>query len=372
MGEHEMNQRSRLLLFTVMATLMMTAMAPLSWSKDFIPPPMIVRSVFGKLKPVVSPPNNPMTAAKVVLGERLFKDPRLSGDGTVSCESCHRENNAFTVAAPLSPAFTSQVERRNAPSLINVGYAELLLWDGRVEALDEQPVGSLSNVLHLNSHPDLAVEQIKADGDYVAAFAIAFGDDAITPKRLGQAIGAYERTLIYRDSPFDRYMAGDTDALSDFERRGLGVFMKRGRCIACHNGPHFSDGEFHNIGVPDGHITSNPRVMEVIRFDAKRRGYESWADLNEDPGRALVTHDPDDIGRFRTQDLHNIADTAPYMHNGAYPTLEEVVAHYNRGGGDHPNQSGLINRLKLTEDEQAQLVAFLKTLSGTRQAWPLP
>jgi len=362
---------SRALAFTMVAILVAAVVAPLSWSKDFIPPPMIVRSVFGKLKSVAAPADNPMTAAKVALGERLFKDPRLSGDGTLSCESCHLENNAFTVAAPLSPAFTSQAERRNAPSLINVGYVELLLWDGRVEALDEQPVGSLSNVLHLNSRPHLAVEQIKADGSYVAAFAAAFGDDAITVRRLGQAIGAFGRCLIYRDSPFERYMAGDTDALSDFERRGLGVFMKRGRCITCHNGPHFNDGDFHNIGVPDGHITGDPRVMEVIRFDAKRQGYEGWAELTEDPGRALVTFDPDDIGRFRTQDLHNIADTAPYMHNGVFPTLEEVVAHYNRGGGDHPNQSGLINPLKLTDEEQAQLVAFLKTLSGKRQAWPL-
>ncbi len=340
-----MNRITRTTIMGFMLLILKLALVPvpLSWAKDFIPPPMIVRSVFGKLKPVMAPADNPMTTAKVALGERLFKDPRLSGDGTMSCETCHRENNAFTVAAPLSPAFTSQVERRNAPSLINVGYVELLLWDGRVEALDEQPVGSLSNVLHLNSHPDLAVEQIKADSDYVAAFAAAFGDDAITPIRLGQAIGAFERTLIYRDSPFDRYMAGNTDALTDFERRGLGIFMRDGRCIACHNGPHISDGQFHKIGVPDGHITGDPRVMEVIRFDAKRRNYEGWADLTENPGRALVTHDPDAIGRFRTQDLHNIPDTAPYMHNGVFATLEEVVAHYNKGGGDHPNQSGLIN-----------------------------
>ena len=301
-----MNRITRTTIMGFMLLILKLALVPvpLSWAKDFIPPPMIVRSVFGKLKPVMAPADNPMTTAKVALGERLFKDPRLSGDGTMSCETCHRENNAFTVAAPLSPAFTSQVERRNAPSLINVGYVELLLWDGRVEALDEQPVGSLSNVLHLNSHPDLAVEQIKADSDYVA---------------------------------------GNTDALTDFERRGLGIFMRDGRCIACHNGPHISDGQFHKIGVPDGHITGDPRVMEVIRFDAKRRNYEGWADLTENPGRALVTHDPDAIGRFRTQDLHNIPDTAPYMHNGVFATLEEVVAHYNKGGGDHPNQSGLIN-----------------------------
>lgn len=132
------------IILALLAILAMVAVrAPMAWAKDFIPPPMIVRSVLGKLKPVVAPPDNPMTAAKAALGERLFKDPRLSGDGTFSCEICHLESNTFTVATPLSPAFTSQVERRNAPSLINVGYVELLLWDGRVEALDEQPVGSL-------------------------------------------------------------------------------------------------------------------------------------------------------------------------------------------------------------------------------------
>jgi cytochrome c peroxidase len=248
----------------------------------------------------------------------------------------------------------------------------LLLWDGRVESLDEQPVGSLANVLHLNSDPDLVVERLKADTGYVADFVAAFGDGAITPRRLGQAIGAFERTLAYGDSRFDRYMAGDTDALNDDERRGLGIFMRGGRCIACHNGRHFSDDKFHNIGVPDGHITSDPRVMAAIRFDAKRRGYDGWAELTEDPDRALVTRKPKDLGRFRTQDLHNIADTAPYMHNGAFATLEEVVAFYNRGGGDHPNQSGLINPLKLSDEEQSQLVAFLKTLTGTRRAMELP
>ena len=363
--------RISFLAFTLAAVLM-TALAPVSWAKDVIPPPFIVRSVFGHVRPVVAPDDNPMTAAKVALGERLFKDRRLSGDGRVSCETCHLENNAYTVDAPLSPAFTSLVERRNAPSLIDVGFVEKLLWDGRVDELDGQPISSLGNVLHLNSDPDLAIERLKADGDYGAAFAAAFGDDAITAKRLGQAIGAFERSLSYGGSRFDRYMTGDTDALSDFERRGLRIFMRGGRCIACHAGRHFSDGKFHNIGVPDGHVTSDPQVMAAIRFDAKRRGYNGWAELTEDPGRALVTHKPKDLGRFRTQDLHNIADTAPYMHNGAFATLEEVVAFYNRGGGDHPNQSGLINPLKLTDEEQAQLVAFLKTLTGTRKVVELP
>ena len=112
--------------------------------------------------------------------------------------------------------------------------------------------------------------------------------------------------------------------------------------------------------------------MAAIRFDAKRRGYEGWAELTEDPGRALVAFDPKDFGRFRTMNLRNVADTAPYMHNGAFATLEEVVAHYARGGGDHPNQSGLINPLKLSDEQQAQLVAFLKTLTGTRRVLDLP
>lgn len=365
-----MNQSSRTLIVAVLAVL--AAWSATAVAGEYIPWPMVVREVFGRLGPVPVPEDNPMTAAKVALGHRLFEDPLLSGDGSLSCESCHMADSGYTVATPLSPAFTSKSERRNSPSLINVGFNLPLIWDGRAGALDKQPLGSLGNVLHLNNNADLVVEQLKADAEYPALFAAAFDEGVITPARIGQAIGAFERTLVFDDSPFDRYMAGDRDALSQAEKLGLGLFVRRARCIVCHFGPNLTDNKFHALGVPDDHVVGDPDVLAAIRFDAKRRGYEGWESLTEDPGRALVTGDPEDVGKFRTMGLRNIAETAPYMHNGAFETLEEVVAHYNNGGGDHPNKSRRIRALKLTDEQQANLVTFLKALTGTQRELDLP
>ena len=365
-----MNQLSRSLTVAVLATA--AAWSAAAVAGDYIPSPLVVREVFGRLGPVPVPEDNPMSAAKVALGQRLFEDTMLSGDGSLSCESCHLADGGYTVAAPLSPAFTSKFERRNSPTLINVGFNLPLIWDGRAGALDKQPLGSLGNVLHLNNNADLAVEQLKADAEYPALFAAAFDGGGITALRIGQAIGSFERTLVFDDSPFDRYMAGDRDALDEAEKLGLGLFMRDARCITCHHGPNLTDNQFHAIGVPDDHVSGEPEVLAAIRFDAKRKGYEGWASLTEDPGRALVTGQAEDVGKFRTMGLRNIAETAPYMHNGAFETLEEVVAHYNKGGGEHPNKSRLVGPLKLSEAEQANLVTFLAALTGTRRALDLP
>ena len=365
-----MGRLSRLLSVAVLVAV--AAWSAAAAAGGYVPTPLVLREVFGRLGPVPVPEDNPMTAAKVALGKRLFEDPLLSGDGSLSCESCHLADSGYTVPAPLSPAFTSKFERRNAPTLINVGFTLPLIWDGRAGALDEQPLGSLENVLHLNNDAGLAVEQLKADADYPALFAAAFDGGGITALRIGQAIGAFERTLVFDDSPFDRYMAGDRDALGEAEKLGLGLFMRDARCITCHFGPTLTDNQFHAIGVPDAHVVADADVLATIRFDARRMGYEGWEGLSEDPGRALVTGEAEDVGKFRTPGLRNIAETAPYMHNGAFETLEEVVAHYNQGGGDHPNKSRLVGRLKLSDEEQANLVTFLKALTGTQREMDLP
>ena len=357
-----------------MRTLLPTLIAAVLWcavavAEPYIPPPLVLREVFGELGPVRAPIGNPTTPAKIALGERLFNDRRLSGDGALACASCHPSASGFAAPSVFSPASTARHERRNAPSLINVAYVRDLLWDGRFDSLDGQPLESLANVLHLNSDKDQAIARIAADSDYPASFAKAFGDGAITGPRIGQAIAAYERSLIFDDSPFDRYRTGNETALNDAQKRGLGLFMKDGRCITCHFGPNLSDNQFHNIAVPDGHLKRHPEVMAALRFDARRMNFEGWRSLEEDPGRALVTGDAQDWGKFRTMTLRNIAETAPYMHNGAYATLEEVVAHYNRGGGDHPNKSRRIRPLNLSAAQQADLVAFLKALTGRRRPY---
>jgi len=325
---------------TALILIAMVAWSTMAIADPYIPAPSVVREVFGRLGPVPTPTDNPTTAAKAALGERLFNDRRLSGDGALSCASCHPSDNGFAAPSRFSPAATGRHERRNAPSLINVAYVRDLLLDGRHDALDTQPIKSFGNVLHLNGDIDQVIARLTADADYPASFVAAFGDGAITGRRIGQAIGAFERTLIFNDSPFDRYRDGDVAALSEPAKRGFGLFMRDGRCITCHFGPNLSDSQFHNIAVPERHLRNNPGALAALRLDAERMKYSGWESLEADPGRALVTGDPDDFGKFRTVTLRNVAESAPYMHNGAYATLEEVVAHYVRGGEPRPTNYG--------------------------------
>ena len=333
-----------------------------------IPTPGQVKAAIGHLGPVPVPAGNPLTAAKVALGERLFQDPRLAGDSSRSCQSCHLPSQGFAVATPLGPAYPTQAERRNSPTLINVAFNEPLIWDGRAPNLDKQALGPVKNILHQNHNIDLLVEQLKTDDDYVAAFKASYGDRTITAERIAQALSSYERTLVFDDSPLDRYMDGDRTALDESARRGLALFMGKAQCVVCHKGSNLTDNGFHNLAVPDDHVTSDAKVMASVRFDAKRLGMQNWAELTEDPGREGVTKDPIDRGKFRTMGLRNIAQSPPYMHNGALETLEDVVAFYNKGGGDHPNKSPLMRPLGLTDDEQADLVAFLNALTGSQRA----
>jgi cytochrome c peroxidase len=336
-----------------------------------VPAPGQVKASIGHPGPVPAPSDNPLTPAKVALGKRLFGDSRLSGDGSVSCQSCHLPGHGFAAAAALGPAYPSQHERRNSPALINVAYNQPLIWDGRAPDLDRQALGPVKNILHMNNNVDLLVEQIRAADDYREAFRKAYGDSAVSAERIANAIASFERTLVFDDSPLDRYMEGNTEALDEAQQRGLALFMGKANCIRCHLGPNLTDNGFHNLGVPDTAIVGDAQVIASIRFDAKRMGLEGWSQLTRDPGRELVTKDPADRGKFRTMGLRNIVSSAPYMHNGALATLEDVVAFYNGGGGDDPNRSPLLEPLGLSDAEQRDLVAFLHALTGIQRAMSL-
>jgi cytochrome c peroxidase len=350
------------------AAILMAAAVSMAQAADDVPSPANVKDLIGHLGPVPVPKDNPLTAAQVDLGERLFEDPTLSGDGSVSCETCHLPDHGFATADPLGPAYPSKSERRNSPTLINVAYNHPLLWDGRAPTLEKQALGPIGNVLHMNNNIDLLVQQLEADGTYGEDFARAFGDPEITPQHIAYAIASFERTLVFDGAPLDAYMDGDESALDDQQKRGLALFFGKGNCVACHNGPNLTDNGFHNLGVPDDDVTGDPQILASIHFDAKRTGYEGWATLEHDPGRAQISHDPQDFGAFRTMGLRNIADTAPYMHNGALETLDDVVRLYNEGGGPASGKSPLIQPLGLTAQEAADLVAFLQSaLEGKKR-----
>ena len=318
------------------------------------------------LPPPPSPPENPTTPEKVELGKKLFFDRRLSGDGTMSCATCHDPESGFADALPISLSYPTTRNWRNSPGLVNVAWRKTLFRDGRASSLEEQAIFPMMSPFEMNRNLDYLEEVLKTVPAYVEAFRSVFGGE-ITRQRVAMAIAAFERTLLSRDTPLDRHLRGEPGALSARQRAGLALFLGKAGCATCHNGPNMTDERFHNLGVPeDPKAKEDPRVLATARFVGKVSGFADYRTLREDPGRFLVTKDPADWKAFTTPPLREVAATAPYMHNGALGTLEEVIDFYDRGGGDDPKKSPLLKPLGLTRSEKEALKDFLAGgLSGT-------
>jgi cytochrome c peroxidase len=286
------------------------------------------------------PEDNPIGADKVALGKLLYFDPRFSKDRTISCASCHNPYHGFADPSPTSAGVARALGGRNSPTVINRLFSAEQFWDGRAPDLERQAHGPLVNPVEMAmpSH-DEVVARVKAIKGYAPLFRKAFGDETVDIDRVGKAIAAYERTVVAGNSPFDRYQAGETDALSASAARGKALFDGRANCKACHTGFNFTDETYQNIGV--GMDRSQPDV-----------------------GREAVTKDAADRGKFKTPTLRNVAQTAPYMHDGSEPTLAATIEFYDRGGVPNPNLSKEIRPLKLTLQEKRDLVAFLESLTG--------
>ena len=295
------------------------------------------------------PPDNPLTAEKVELGRRLFFDTRLSRDGTVACASCHLPERAFTDGRSVAVGIGRARGRRNAPTLYNRAYVSTLLWDGRAASLEEQAVLPMVSATELDNTHDEVVRRLRESHLYRELFASAFGTEAISIERVAKAIASFERTLLSVDSAFDRYdVRGDELALSPAARRGLELFRGKGRCTFCHGTPLFTDNRFHNTGVSWRHRPSlGPVAVDGL-----------------DLGRYEVTGRQADKGKFKTPSLRDVDQTAPYMHDGSLETLEEVIDLYDRGGEPNPYLDESVKMLNLTAREKAQLIAFLKSLTG--------
>jgi cytochrome c peroxidase len=297
------------------------------------------------LPPVFWPDDNPFTPAKAELGKLLFFDKRLSSDGSVSCASCHDPAHAFTDASPNSLGIGGQRGGRSAPTVINRAYSTLQFWDGRTASLEEQAKGPIANPIEMTIHktPDLAhshvVSRLKAVPGYLDRFKKVFGTPEVTIDHVAQAIATFERTVLSGNSPYDRFQAGDENALTPAQKRGMTVFFKKAACDSCHLGFNFTDGSYENIGV--GMDKPDP-----------------------DLGRYVITHKEEDKGAFKTPTLREVEHTAPYMHDGSQKTLEEVIEHYDKGGIKNPHLNQRIKPLHLTAEEKQDLVAFLRSLSG--------
>ncbi len=298
---------------------------------------------------------------KAELGKRLFFDVRLSGDAAISCASCHIPEKGFADGLPLSKAYPGSNHFRNTPTLINTGHKAVWFHDGRLGTnLNDVTREMITETYIMNTDMRLMQERIKQDPVYVKMFKDAeYGEPSNGSVR--KAIPEYLKTLTSRGSPFD------TGKMSDAARTGYELFKGKAGCIACHSGSRFTDDKPHNIGTPENpDIWSDPRRHVTFVTYAMFMGVENYMNIRRDPGANVQTHKSDgsDVGKFVTPTMRELKQTAPYMHNGMFKTLAEVVTFYNRGGGDDPNKDRLIRPLDLSTQEQSDLVAFLEALSG--------
>jgi cytochrome c peroxidase len=337
------------------------------------------------LPPVSVPADNPMTPEKVELGEKLFHDTRFSTTGDVSCATCHKAEKGFTDGLPVSEGIHKLTGTRNAPTVINAAYLESQFWDGREPSLESQSAQPFLNPVEmgLKNHEPI-LEVVRTDPQYLALFQKAFGKkaDQITMDDVQKAIGSFERTLIGGDSSFDRYLyGGDETAMSLAAIRGLEVFRGQGRCVSCHvieqTQALFTNNRFHNIGVAAQRMPTNLDELAVAVNEVKEKGTDVAVLSNpktESLGRFAVTRELSDMGAFKTPTLRNIELTAPYLHDGSLETLEDVVTFYNNGGRSEETDpvpellDGGIRPLDLSEQQQADLVEFLKALTSPRFA----
>lgn len=280
------------------------------------------------------------------LGEKLFFDPILSRDSSVSCASCHRPDHAFADVTPTSKGVFGRMGGRNTPSCMNMTNRNFYFWDGRAETLEQQALGPIENPVEMDLPLSIAVKRLMTNAYYYQSFMSVYGRK---PSRelIASAIANYQRTLETSNTPFDKYLQGrDTNAMSASAKRGLELFNGKANCFDCHFGVDFTgNDQFRNIGLYNG------------------------KDLN-DKGRYEVTKKESDIGKFKVPGLRNIAMTGPYMHNGMHKTLREVIDYYNEPDkfvNNSINRDTLLNKpLNLTEDEKKDLENFLLSLTDER------
>lgn len=292
---------------------------------------LLTSSAAAQGPPIPVPKDNPTTAAKIALGRQLFYDPILSGDRTISCASCHDPARGFTDNLKASRGIGGKIGIRNAPTIVNACFQQLLFHDGRALLLESQALGPVQDAAEMGNTLPNMVAAVQSVPFYRAKFQEIFGHD-VTAQDVAKVISAFERTIISDDAPVDRFLRGETWALNASEKRGFAVFQRVG-CNQCHSGHNFRDGDFHNTGSSVGEL---------------------------DEGRFTITRNRADFKKFKTPTLREIGRTAPYFHNGAATTLAEVVEFYDKGGGNDQQKDSRIRPLGLSAGDKADLISFLQ------------
>jgi cytochrome c peroxidase len=290
------------------------------------------------------PTDNPLTVEGVALGRRLFYEKKLSGDNTMSCGSCHVQTHGFSDPKRFSVGITGKVGNRQSMAIFNLGWNDPFFWDGRAASLEKQAHDPVTNPIELNASWVDVVKKLQMDTKYPELFHKAFGTSQIDSNLVTKAIAQFERTIISFNSKFDQYFyKGDSTVFNASEKRGLEVFFRKGSCLHCHDGATLSDNTLRNNGLDD---------------------------IFADNGLGDFTKNAADNGKFKVTTLRNIAFTSPYMHDGRFTTLEQVVEHYDNAvsfGSPNldVNMQPFLGGLGLTKEQKSDLVAFLKTLSDS-------
>lgn len=329
------------------------------------------------------PPDNKNTPAKVELGKVLFFDPRLGGDASTGCSTCHEPDQGWAWAEDFSRGYPGTVHWRNSQTIVNSAYYGRNFWAGSVPSLEKQAPSAAKGGVAGNGENDIMEARLALIPQYRKQFKEVFGTEWPLIGDAWRAIAAFERTLVQRDTPLDKYLQGDKSALTEQQARGMALYNGKAGCIQCHNGALASDQDYYNIGIPANKRWEEDGLAQVtFRFEqyAKGQTEEGYRKAKSDWGFYYRGKNSWDRGKFRTPSLRYTAYTAPYMHNGVFYTMEEVVDFYNRGGFDEDgrttafpeNKSKLIKPLGLTDEEKEDLVAFLEAFSGEEMAMEKP
>ena len=296
------------------------------------------------------PKDNVQNAARINLGRHLFFDPRLSGEGNMSCATCHNAGLGWSDGLPTSKGVKSIVLGRASPTIINSAYSTILMWDGRKKNLEDQAMGPMQANVEMNMDTEKLFQQLNANSGYRELFEAAYPGEGINEATLSKGIASFERTVVMNDSSFDRWLVGDKKAMTEQQVRGFGIFIDpaKGNCAVCHSAPNFTDSGFRNIGLA------------------------AWGTPNPDMGRYAQKPIMKMKGAFKTPQLRGIALTAPYFHDGSAKTMMDVVEHYDKGGEVTTNIDPEMKSLHLSAQDKEDLVAFMDALTGTTPAITVP
>jgi len=300
-----------------------------------------------------SPDDNKFSEPRAQLGKQLFFDPRLSGTGQVTCASCHSPERGWTDGLPTAVRYKGKVMPLASPTMVNIGYNSIHMWDGRMPTLEKQAFGGQAKAADINAgstvEPEEVIARLNRIGGYVKAFVEAYPAEGLTRESVAKALAAFERTIVSNDAPFDRWVKGERAAMSEQQVRGFRAFVEKGRCAVCHAPPNFTDNNFHNIGL------------------------KSSGELGSHPGRSAQVKVKAMEGAFKTPTLRDITLTAPYFHDGSAGSLAEVIAHYMVGGVVKTNLSpSLPTALALTAQDRDDLLAFMGALRSEHPVFVYP